>query len=161
MMTNFQIRETNHDDQEWIAQLLRNHWGSEKIVTRNQIHLAEKLPGWLAIREGAPAGLVLYHIDCQECEIVLLESLASRLGVGTALIDAVTKIAVKRGCKRLWLITTNDNLAAVRFYQLRGFTLAAVHRNAVDEARKIKPEIPLSGMDGIPVRDEIEMEMLL
>jgi hypothetical protein len=59
------------------------------------------------------------------------------------------------------LITTNDNTKALRFWQKRGFRLAAVHRNAVEKSRKIKPEIPLTGNDGIPIKDEIELEMAL
>ncbi|MEW5718069.1 MAG: GNAT family N-acetyltransferase, partial [Chloroflexota bacterium] len=82
-------------------------------------------------------------------------------GIGSALIDAVKLRARQAGCKRLWLITTNDNLTALRFYQKRGFTLAALHRNALEESRKIKPEIPLVGEHGIPLRDEIELEMML
>lgn len=31
----------------------------------------------------------------------------------------------------------------------------------LEEYRKIKPEIPLTGEDGIPIRDEIELEMKL
>jgi hypothetical protein len=57
--------------------------------------------------------------------------------------------------------TTNDNLNALRFYQKRGFVLVSVHRNAVIKSRQLKPEIPLTGNDGIPLRDEIELEMLL
>ncbi|HEX7715028.1 MAG TPA: GNAT family N-acetyltransferase, partial [Bacillota bacterium] len=64
-------------------------------------------------------------------------------------------------CQRLWLITTNDNLAAIRFYQLRGFVLVALHRDAIAQSRKLKPEIPLRGIDGIPIRDEIELEVVL
>jgi hypothetical protein len=59
------------------------------------------------------------------------------------------------------LITTNDNTAALRFWQKRGFKLLRVHRNAVEKSRKLKPEIPLTGNDGIPIRDEIELEMML
>ncbi|MFP3471139.1 GNAT family N-acetyltransferase, partial [Micrococcus sp. SIMBA_144] len=62
------------------------------------------------------------------------------------------------GCSRITLITTNDNLAALKFYQKRGFVMTAIHRNAVEKARKIKPEIPLIGNDGIPIRDEIQLE---
>ena len=61
----------------------------------------------------------------------------------------------------MWLITTNDNLNALRFYQKRGFELVAVHRHAVDESRKIKPEIPLVGENGIPIRDELGLELAL
>ena len=77
------------------------------------------------------------------------------------LIEQVKDIARSVGCKRLWLITTNDNMHAVRFYQRRGFMLVAVHRNALAVSRKLKPEIPLIGVDGIPLRDEIELAMVL
>jgi hypothetical protein len=59
------------------------------------------------------------------------------------------------------LITTNDNLHALGFYQKRGFRLVAVHSNALAASRKIKPSIPDFGMHGIPLRDEIELEILL
>jgi DNA-3-methyladenine glycosylase I len=73
----------------------------------------------------------------------------------------VKKVARQSGCRRLWLVTTNDNLNALRFYQKRGFALVAVHRNALEISRKLKPEIPLIGADGIPLRDEIELEITL
>ena len=79
--------------------------------------------------------------------------------MGTALIEAVKAIAIQSGCRRLFLITTNDNTPALRFYQRRGFVLAALHKGAVLKSRKIKPEIPLTGIDDIPIRDEIELEI--
>ena len=70
--------------------------------------------------------------------------------------------ATKAGCRRLWLVTTNDNTHALRFYQRRGFRIAAVHTGAIDEYRgTLKPEIGLTGNDGIPIRDEIELELAL
>ena len=76
-----------------------------------------------------------------------------------ALIAAVKDIAGRAGCTRLWVITTNDNVDALRFYQRRGFTLAALHAGAVDESRaRLKPEIPVFGDHGIPLRDELELE---
>ena len=106
-------------------------------------------------------GLVTYNITNSNCEIVTIDSIRPFSGVGTALIEAVKNIALKSGCKRLWLITTNDNMNALRFYQKRGFELVAIHRNALDISRKLKPEISLIGNDGIPLRDEIELEMVL
>jgi ribosomal protein S18 acetylase RimI-like enzyme len=61
----------------------------------------------------------------------------------------------------LFLVTTNDNTPALRFYQKRGFVLSALRPNAIAENRKVKPEIPLTGQDGIPIRDELELEMHL
>jgi len=83
------------------------------------------------------------------------------IGIGTLLIKAVAQVAREAGCKRLWLITANDNLDALRFYQKHGYTLVAVHRHAVDAARQLKPGIPLIGDDQIPLHDEIELEMLI
>ena len=61
--------------------------------------------------------------------------------------------------RRVWLVTTNDNLEALRFYQRRGFRLAQLRCGAVDEARRhLKPAIPASGFFGIPVHDEIVLE---
>jgi ribosomal protein S18 acetylase RimI-like enzyme len=96
-----------------------------------------------------------------ECEIISLDSLVQGTGIGSALTDAVQQRAKAAGCQRLWLITTNDNLNALGFYQKRGFHLAALHRNALDVSRRLKPQIPLIGLDGIPLRDEIELEILL
>ena len=106
-------------------------------------------------------GLVTYHVDEDACEIVTIDSLVPSRGVGTALIEAVKVAAIEAGCKRLWLITTNDNLNALRFYQKWGFELVAIHRNALEKSRELKPEIPTIGMDGIPLRDEIELEMVI
>jgi hypothetical protein len=62
----------------------------------------------------------------------------------------------------VWLVTTNDNLVALRFYQRRGFRLSALRPGAVDEARRrLKPAIPDAGAFGIPLRDELELELRL
>ncbi len=78
------------------------------------------------------------------------------IGAGTALIEQIKATAAAAGCYRIWVITTNDNLAAIRFYQKRGFTLVAVYQTALAESRRLKPGIPMFGLDGIPLRDEIE-----
>ncbi len=113
------------------------------------------------MRNETPTGLVTYRLEAVECEIVTIDSLIEGIGIGTALIDTVKAAAVAAKCERLWLITTNDNVKALRFYQRRGFALVAVYRNALEESRRLKPEIPLVGMHGIPLRDEIELELRL
>jgi ribosomal protein S18 acetylase RimI-like enzyme len=89
-----------------------------------------------------------------------MNSLVEKKGIGSALVEAVKEKAKAAGCERLWLITTNDNAAALRFWQKRGFRLSAIYPNAVEELRRLKPEIPLTGNDGIPIRDEMELEMI-
>lgn len=160
-MTGVEIRPVGTADSAWIKSLLEAHWRSVQIVTRGRIHVADRLPGFIATREDGRVGLITYCIDAEQCEIVTLNSMAERMGVGSALVDAVTKAAASAQCRRVWLITTNDNTDALWFYQKRGFTLVAIHRNAIEHSRRIKPEIPTLGMHGIPIRDEIELELLL
>lgn len=155
------VRDLRADDGDWVIGLLTKRWGSARIVTRGRLHHADKLPGFVVESEDELIGLVTYRIDGTECEIISLDSLVERQGVGVRLLSRVREVAVEAGCNRLWLITTNDNIPAQRFYQKRGFRLVAVHKNAIDHARKLKPEIPGVGQNGIPIRDEIELEMLL
>jgi GNAT superfamily N-acetyltransferase len=97
--------------------------------------------------------------DWRQCEILTLHADEQWHGAGTALIEAAGQLARRQGCGRLWVITTNDNVDALRFYQRRGFCLVRVHRGAVDRSRaSLKPEIPAVGAYGIPLRDEIELE---
>jgi GNAT superfamily N-acetyltransferase len=160
-MKAFQIRPLNQEDRLWSGHLIEEHWASNKIVTRGIAHYTSELPGFAAIQDGRPVGLVTYRVEGCECEITTMNSLTEGIGVGTALLKAVQTVAALAKCKRLWLVTTNDNMSALRFYQKRGFRIAAVHRNAMKRSRELKPEIPLNGVDGIPIRDEIELEIML
>ena len=144
-----------------MCRLLIERWGSTQVVTRGRIHAADELPGFAAMRGSEPVGLVTYRMGDGECEVVSLDSLLEGQGIGSALIRAVRDTAVAAGCRRLWLITTNDNLPAIGFYQRRGFRLVAVNRDALELSRRLKPQIPLIGLDGIPLRDEVELELLL
>jgi RimJ/RimL family protein N-acetyltransferase len=161
MVNSFQIIPVSSDDKAWITSLLKEWWAGPLIVTRGKLHLADELPGFIAVHDGMPAGLITYDVVGDECEIVTMNSLVENRGIGTALISAVSNIALKAGCRRIWLITTNDNTAALRFYQKKCFSLVAVHRNAIERSRQLKPEIPETGNDGIPLRDEIELEIVL
>ena len=142
----------------WAAELLTASWGATLVVSRGQRHDARKLLGFVALRADTPCGLATYHVAGDSCELVTIDSTAPGVGIGTALIAAVCDAAAAARCQRVWLITTNDNLDALRFYQRRGFALAALHRDAVTVARRQKPQIPLIGHHGIPIRDEIELE---
>jgi ribosomal protein S18 acetylase RimI-like enzyme len=160
-MANISIHPLTIDDQAWVSQFILKRWGSNMVVSRGVIYYPQHLPGFVALHENEKVGLVTYNIIGASCEIVTINSIRPSSGVGTALIEAARDIALQSGCNRLWLITTNDNLNALRFYQKRGFVLAALHRNALELSRRLKPEISLIGDNGIPLRDEIELEMLL
>ncbi len=118
------------------------------------------VPGFIVQDDDEWLGYVGYEIDGPAMEVVSLQSLAPGMGVGGALLAACVAIAQAVELRRLWLITTNDNVDALRFYQRRGFIFVAVHRDAVTRAREtLKPEIGLTGAHGIPLRDELELEL--
>jgi ribosomal protein S18 acetylase RimI-like enzyme len=160
-MPDLDIRPLADSDRDWVARLITEHWASSRVVSRGRVHDVRGLPGFVATQDGERVGVLTYRVEGDECEIVTLNSLSEGKGVGSALIDAASSVAHRAGCRRLWLITTNDNVSVLRFYQKRGFVLVAIHRNAMDEVRRLKPGTPLVGLDGIPLRDEIELEMLL
>jgi GNAT superfamily N-acetyltransferase len=152
------LRHINLEDLPRLRQFWVEHWGGEEMIVHGQIFRPGQLDGFVTEDW---TGVVTYFILGDQCEIVSLDSLDEGKGIGTSLIKAVMKEAQDRSCRRLFLSTTNDNLHALGFYQKRGFELAAIRRGAMDGSRKIKPAIPLVGRDGIALRDEIELEMLL
>ncbi|WP_051925340.1 GNAT family N-acetyltransferase [Brevibacillus borstelensis] len=157
-MNEFQVRAITPEDRGWLAGFLEQQWGSPQMVYRDQVYHCDQLPGFVALYREETAGLVTYTETGDGWQIVSLDSLREGMGIGSALMLAVERAAAQNGIKRIWLLTTNDNLNALRFYQKRGYELVAVRRNAVEQARRLKPSIPVMGTDGIPLRDEIELE---
>ncbi len=137
-------------------------WGGP-VVRRGALIDPSDLPGLVALDAGgASVGYVLFESVGDECEIVALEALRRRAGVGSALVDAVVQEARAARAAAIWLVTTNDNAGAISFYETRGFSLSAVRPGAVDEARRsLKPTIPLVGESGVPIRDELEYRLAL
>ena len=127
------------------------------MVTRGRIHAVDDLDAVIAWRGTERVGAATYRIDGTDAELLSLDALDRGRGIGTALLAEVEYLVAAAGVARLRLITTNDNLDALRFYQRRGYRIAAVYAGAVDEARARKPSIPFEGNDGIPIHDEIEL----
>jgi ribosomal protein S18 acetylase RimI-like enzyme len=137
-------------------------WHSVRVARLGALAHPLDHPMLVAERDGRLVGVLTYVMRGAECEILTLHADEHRKGVGSALIAEVERIARRAGCTRLWLITTNDNVDALRFYQRRGFRLAALHPGAVDDSRtRLKPEIPEVGDHGIPIRDELQLEQEL
>jgi ribosomal protein S18 acetylase RimI-like enzyme len=153
-----ELRRLTSHDLPRLRQFWTEHWGGNEMVVHGEIFRLDQLDGFVT---DDWQGVVTFYVRDGECEIISLNSLREGRGIGSQMIHAVLEEARKQNCKRLFLITTNDNTHALHFYQKRGFELAALHRGAVNESRKIKPSIPLTGLDGIPLRDEIELEMRL
>jgi len=158
---SFDVRDLTHEDKGWVQRVLRQYWATTTQVSRGRLLQADELPGIAAVRDGEEVGLLTYEIVGKDCEIVTHNSMAGHGGIGSCLLAAVRTKAREAGCTRLWCTTTNDNTPALRFYQRREFELVQFYRGAVAQTRSLKPEIPDTGIDGIPIRHELELEYVL
>jgi len=156
------VRELRWDERDWVAESLRAHWGATRMVTRGTLIEATDLPGVVAERDGERVGLITFRPrPGGSTELVTVNAFLQGRGVGRALLDAVAELGRRTGWRRVWLITTNDNTRALRFYQRAGFELVALHHRALEQSRRLKPEIPEVGEDGIPLLSELELERRL
>lgn len=149
---------------EEIGKFLVEHWGSTIVVSRGNVIDAIQLPRYVARDANDKlVGLVTYRIDRenQACELVSINSELEGRGIGTKLIRMLEAEAKKSGCKRIWLITTNDNPEAAAFYVKRGYRLTKIHLYALEKSRQLKPQIPIIGKHGILLTDEWEFEKIL
>jgi ribosomal protein S18 acetylase RimI-like enzyme len=151
------VRPAGEADRPMIAWLMMELWGSALQYVHQTLYRPAELPGLIAERSSRVVGLLTFHVDGSVLEVVTLNALERRGGVGTLLMEAAVAEARQRGCQEIRLTTTNDNLDAIRFYQRRGLRLVALRPGAVDRARAEKPEIPRIGDYGIPLRDEVDL----
>jgi len=149
------------DDREWLRNLWLSEWGGETMVSKGKTHHLQELDALIAWDDGVRVGSATYNFETDRCELMSINAIVEGSGVGSALISAVEKTVQKTGIHRIWLITSNDNLDALRFYQRRGYRITAVYPNAIDVAWKFKPTIPQLGYYEIPIHDELELEKFL
>ncbi|RKN19791.1 GNAT family N-acetyltransferase [Micromonospora musae] len=154
------VREAERDDRAGVDALHDREWGGPYVIAHDVRYDLRTVPTLVAVDgAGAVVGALAFHCDADGLEVVSVVAAVPGEGVGTALLEAAATRARAAGLHRLWLITTNDNLRALRFYQRRGLRLVAVDPGAVDRARRLKPEIPFVGEDGIPLHDELILEL--
>jgi GNAT superfamily N-acetyltransferase len=145
-------------DSAWLQRFIVTRWGEPGVVSRGRLWTGEALTAIRAVDGGETVGVASWAAEDDAWQLVTLDSLFPGRGIGTRLVEAVVELARRLGIRRIWLVTTNDNLEALRFHQRRGFRIVAVHPGAIEGSRRIKPSIPEVGAFGIPIRDEIELE---
>ncbi len=146
------------NDQSWVRSVMIREWGEERVIVHSEFFMPHLLQGFKAVESGQMVGLITTHLNDDHCEVVTLNAFHPREGIGSALLKKVEETARMDGCPLCRLETTNDNLNALGFYQRQGYHISGIRPGAVDEARKLKPTIPLVAENGIAIRDEITLE---
>lgn len=145
-----------------VKSFFMEHWETTQVVFSSGIFHYAELEGFAVMDENETiTGLITYKIMNQQCEIISLNSEHEKQGVGSSLLYVIENLAKEKNCHSIKAITTNDNLQALKFFQKRGYVMTEIVKNAVEESRKTKPEIPFYSTDGIPIRDEIILEKYL
>jgi GNAT superfamily N-acetyltransferase len=152
------VRKSRGADAQMRA-LMTELWGSTDVALDGKLYDLTKCDCLVCEDERGLLGFLHYDARGAEWEILALDCPRPGEGAGTALIGEVIQMAKNAGAKRLVVVTTNDNAAAMRFYQKRGFALADVRFGAVARSRRVKPAIPELGEDGIPILHEMVFEM--
>lgn len=155
------LPDMTETDRTFVLECVGRHFGGEPIVSLGRAYAIEELEFAFSREDDAPAAFAAHRIEGNECEIVALVSAVEGRGHGWNVVREVLDKARSKGCRRVWLVATNDNLEAIGWYQKRGFAMVQVHRDSMDRERTMKPQIPLIGLHGIPLRDEIEFEYVL
>ena len=150
------IDETNR---ERVNEFIESQWLTTEMVIRGRVVDMTGADGIVVWEKGNIVGLLTYLIRDGICEIISLDSRQEGRGIGRNLIEKVKETAEKKKCRRLVVITTNDNIQAIRLYQRCGFDMSHLYHNALNFSRKLKPEIPLIGANGILLMHEIEFAM--
>lgn len=144
-------------DEPAVLAFLEGH-DADRVARRGELMAAVRRPAVVAYSNNEVVGVLTYDAVGDECEVLTLHCAQQWAGTGTLLLQQLVDLARGQGCRRLWVVTTNDNVDALRFYQRRGFRLTDLRCGAVDESRRtMKPSIPTAGSYGIPLRDEIEL----
>lgn len=145
-----------------VTAYIADEWFGTDMLIRGEVIDMAQVDGFVLLGDlGELLGLVTYIIRGGACEITSLNSECEGCGIGTALVGRVKAEALARGCTRLRVMTTNDNLNAIGFYQKRGFAWVGVNFGAIDLERAQKPEIPLIGQNGIEMHHENDFSMEL
>ena len=156
------LRAITENDRPWMSRIWLQWWLAPFVVSKaGKIHHIDDMAGFLAETHDKPIGLITYTIVDDECEITSLISLIEGRGIGAMLLQKLEDHARAQHCRRIWVITTNDNLQALGWYQKRGYRLVTVYRDAMNQVRQVKPELAILGMNDIPLRDMIELEKTL
>lgn len=151
-------------DLDWASAILDEEFAGRLQARRGVLMDPLAGDGLVAESSGVRSGLLTWLLDREaaEAEIRLLVVIraARGHGIGSLLLERALLALAAAGSRRAWLVTTNDAIDALAFYQRRGFHLVALRPGAVDLARRtVKPTIGLAGASGIPIRDELELAL--
>jgi len=154
-----QVRPATEEHYPRLEQLALRLWGETLVECFGRAYDVLKLPAFVAQAGEEVAGFLSHSVEDDRMNLVMLNVVPEHQGRGLAkaLLGAAVAESQKLGLTSLEVATSNDDLPALDFYQRAGFVITEVvpgllveHHGGVEE-----------GFAGIPVRDEIRLELLV
>ncbi len=108
-------------DRSWLEERISGGYGAGHLQARRG-ELIDVLTGDGLVAEGGdgPIGVVLWRVDRDgSTELTYLWAFAPGQGIGSTLVRRMLEAV----SLPIWVVTTNDNIDALRFYQRLGFRL--------------------------------------
>lgn len=150
------VRPCEDADRQAVLDLFERDFGSTRVSAFEAEHALVDVPALVAtVKDGLLAGALAYRIDGEALQMLALatDPMWQRSGVGGHLVARAEVLAREAGCRRAVLVTSNDNLPALYFYQRQHYRVAAVAIGSLVARAAGRP-----GFAGIHVRDEIRLE---
>jgi len=134
-MPKVAIRELAPADEATLERLLDAELGGRVQARLGEVHDVLALPGFCAWLGDRVIGVATYALieDRAELAAIAVSRDQRFVGIGSALVEAVASKVVSQGGRELWLVTTNDNVDALRLCQRRGFHLARLDSGRLTE----------------------------
>ncbi|HUN12322.1 MAG TPA: GNAT family N-acetyltransferase [Rhabdaerophilum sp.] len=158
-MGNTPFRIEPLTDTELLKALLSRRWGEDLMMFGRTWKRGEYQAIVARDEKGEVLGLATHALQKSTILALTIDNFSERRGIGKALLDHVAEIGRQQGGRALRVLTTNDNTPALRYFQKLGFRIVALYPGAVMIYRTVAPNLPEIGVDGIPVRDAIELEI--
>jgi ribosomal protein S18 acetylase RimI-like enzyme len=150
------VREASPEDRRSAFDLLAREFAGRHLISDEEAAAAGDLSLLVAETDGGVTGALAWRAVEDGLHIVAMatDPMWQRSGVGGHLLAEAEILARQRSWNRVIVTTTNDNIAALYFYQRRGYRMTAIRPRE-------RPEGPTAGFAGIPIRDEVLLSKTL
>lgn len=158
--SEYTVQQASCDDVEVLEELVKLFWGDPIQLMFNQTYRVAQEPTITAKKDGNTIGFISYNDFSKKAVLIMALGILPGFqgcGIGRTLVDQVENYAKSQGKQELLVVTSNDNLPALAFYQRHGFQLFEVAPNVIAE----KLGGLQLGIARIPIRDELRLRKIL
>ena len=150
------VRPSDESERAAVNDLFHRDFGTTRVSAFDAEHVLADQPTLVAlVKDNQLAGALAYRFTEDGLQMLALatDPMWQRAGVGGHLVAEAERLAKEAGRQRAAIVTSNDNLPALYFYQRQHYRIASITPGSLINRAAGRP-----GFAGIAVRDEIRLE---